>query len=183
MRKRYCRAGGRSRASRKTGRTRGTRERVEGWHGSRSSRIAGFRGARCSVARPARAADAINDDALQRQDRFEDGIPAGTQNAGSRHSASVTSGSRQQDGQSMHVSSTCGADRMESLKDRKAGPGGVRNAQPSRLMRGIGSRRPARSANIDRRDKRSAEQHRIRRVAVQVSAGTTQGCACPSGFS
>lgn len=40
------------------------------------------------------------------------------------------------DGQSMHVSSTCGAEPMESLKDRKVVPGGERDAQRDRLMRG-----------------------------------------------
>jgi hypothetical protein len=40
----------------------------------------------------------------------------------------------------MHVSSTCGADRMESLKEWKAGPGGGTHPQRGRLMQGIGSR-------------------------------------------
>ena len=43
-------------------------------------------------------------------------------------------------------SSACWADQMESLKDRKVGPSGVRTAQRDRQTQGIGSQRLSRSA-------------------------------------
>lgn len=143
MRKRNYRADGRSRASRER-RAHGHARACTGRHGSRSSRIAGF------AERKALRLD-------QRQQRkrsttmdFAKADPvrgcATRQCRRQSSRASVTAGSRQQYGQSMHVSSTCGADRMESLKDRKAVPGGERTAQRDRLMQGIGSRASHREA-------------------------------------
>lgn len=137
MRKRNYRANGRGRASRETG-AHGHAEACQGRHGSRSSRIAGFAERKAlwldqrqqrmrSTTMDSAKADPVRGYATQ-QDRRQ--LSRG----------SVAAGSRQQDGQSMHVSSTCGADRMESLKDRKVGPGGVRIAQRDRLMQGIGAR-------------------------------------------
>jgi hypothetical protein len=46
----------------------------------------------------------------------------------------------------MHVSSTCGAEPMESLKDRKVVPGGGTQRAARQVDAGIGSQRLARSA-------------------------------------
>jgi hypothetical protein len=90
-----------------------------GRHGSRRSRIAGWMERISFTARPATAADAINDDGL-----CKGRSGSMNRNAASRRQlsrGSVRIGSRQQYGQSMHVSSTCGADRMEIAKEQEVG--------------------------------------------------------------
>jgi len=94
-----------------------------GRRGSRSSRRAGF------AERVAQNSTSDSREARLNDERSCKGRSGSgrSQRQGRRRFSrgSVMTGSRQQDGQSMYVSSTCGADRMESLKDRKAGPGGV----------------------------------------------------------
>jgi len=66
----------------------------------------------------------LNDSDPAQRGRFELADAADSQAVLMRERDGLAAGSRTVE----HVSSTCWVDRMESLKDWKAGPGGVRDA-------------------------------------------------------
>lgn len=115
-----------------------TRERVEAGTVAGAVGIAGFAKRENAWARPAKSGKCGQRRwILQRQVRF--GLRDSSRFRRRRVARKRGGWQQTADGRSMHVSSTCGADRMESLKDRKAGPGGVRRASRQEVQ-GIGSR-------------------------------------------